>query len=250
MAPAEYYDDDLAYIHDAGFGDFARNAAAFVQRVLAAQGTAGGRIVELGCGSGITTRALVEAGFEIVGIDISASTIEIARRHVPEATFHVGSYVDFPIPPCQCVTAIGEVFNYLFDTGNSLTTLRRVCENIFKVLTPHGVLIFDVAGPERCRNLQKSFDEGRDWACLVELMRDEAAQQLSRRIVTFRQVGDVYRRHEEIHRQQLYEPAMIVDVLETLGYQVETLTSYGHSEFPAGLAGFIARKTVPDERPE
>ena len=36
MASDEFYDNDLAYIHDTGFGDFARSAAPFVQNTAEA----------------------------------------------------------------------------------------------------------------------------------------------------------------------------------------------------------------------
>src|SRR5437016_8095030 len=102
-------------------------------------------------------------------------------------------------PACRAVTALGEVFNCLFDPKNSLRTLRRVCKAVFDALTPNGLLIFDVAEPGRCRGLTQRFMEGEDWTCLVEYRQDVAKQQLTRRIASFRKVGDGYRRHEEDH---------------------------------------------------
>src|SRR5262249_13092662 len=116
---------------------------------------------------------------------------------VPEATFQVRSFVEFPVPACRAVTALGEVFNYLFDPKNSLRTLQRVCQGIFDALTPKGLLVFDMAEPGRCKGLTQTFMEGEDWTCLVEYGHDVARQQLTRRIVSFRKVGDAYRRHEE-----------------------------------------------------
>jgi hypothetical protein len=37
--------------------------------------------------------------------------------------------------------------------------------------------------------------EAEDWACLVEYRQDVARQQLTRRIVTFRKVGNTYLLH-------------------------------------------------------
>lgn len=50
---------------------------------------AGSRILELGCGTGLpTARQMIDAGHELVGVDLSQRMVELARRNVPEATIH------------------------------------------------------------------------------------------------------------------------------------------------------------------
>ncbi|MFE1175444.1 class I SAM-dependent DNA methyltransferase [Streptomyces sp. NPDC058773] len=50
---------------------------------------AGARVLDLGSGTGLpTARQLVEAGFEVVGVDLSRGMVDLARKHVPGATFH------------------------------------------------------------------------------------------------------------------------------------------------------------------
>lgn len=241
-ARGEYYDTDLAYIHDVGYSGFARGSAPGLLEQLRQAGIENGRVVDLGCGSGIWARELVDAGYDVVGVDLSEAMIEIARQRVPEAEFHVGSFLQFPIPPCRAVTALGEVFNYLFDADNSLRSLQKVCQNVFDAVSPGGLLIFDVAGPGRCRGQGQAFKEGKDWTCLVEYEHDESNQQLTRRIVTFRRIGDLYRRHEETHRQQLYDESSVVTMLESLGFQVRSVRKYGDHALADGVVGLVARK--------
>lgn len=140
------------------------------------------------------------------------------------------------------MTALGEVFNYLFDPRNSLASLRRICRSVYDSLAPGGVLIFDVAEPGRAKGRTQAFKEGDGWACLVELLHDVPKQQLLRRIVTFRKVGDAYRRHEETHRQQLHPGTSVAKMLRGIGFRVRTVRSYGEYQFPDKLVGFIARK--------
>jgi hypothetical protein len=168
--------------------------------------------------------------------------IELARQRVPESQFHVGSFIQFRVPPCRAVTALGEVFNYLFDPNNSLRTLRRVCQRVFDALTPKGLLVFDVAEPGRCKGLTQRFMEGEDWTCLVEIRHDVAKQRLTRRIVSFRKVGDSYRRHEESHTQQLYPGTKMAEMLRDTGFRVRQVRSYGKYSLPPGVVAFIARK--------
>jgi len=237
------YECDLAYVHDRGYGGFARGTAPGLLSLLQRNGIGDGPIVDLGCGSGIWAAKLVEAGHEVVGVDLSAAMIDIARQRVPQAEFHVGSCFQFEFPPCQAVTALGEVFNYLFDASNSLRSLRAVCRRVFEALTPNGLLIFDVAEPGRCRGLRQAFKEGEDWTCLVEFHHDASNQHLTRRIVTFRKVGDSYRRHEETHRQQLYRATEVARMLRNIGFRVRLVRRFGEHELPEAVAGIIARKT-------
>ncbi len=131
MTQAIAYASDLAYIHDTGFGDFARQSAPGLFALLAECQIASAQVVDLGCGSGIWATLLADRGYDVVGVDISAAMVEMAQRRVPEAQFHIASLYDFRLPECGAVTALGEVFNYLFDARNSLAALRRVCQNAF-----------------------------------------------------------------------------------------------------------------------
>ncbi|UVK49695.1 class I SAM-dependent methyltransferase (plasmid) [Mesorhizobium sp. AR02] len=49
----------------------------------------GSRVLDLGCGTGVpTARQLLDAGLEVVGVDLSAVMVKLAREHVQGATFH------------------------------------------------------------------------------------------------------------------------------------------------------------------
>ena len=242
MTHADAYQNDLAYIHDTGFGGFARGSAPGLLSLFRHNGITDGLVVDLGCGSGIWARALADSGYEAIGVDISPAMIELARQRVPEATFHVESFVEFQLPTCRAVTALGEVFNYLFDPKNSLRTLQRVCQRVFDALTPKGLLVFDVAEPGRCQGITQRFMEGEDWACLVEFKQDVARQQLIRRIVSFRKDGGTYRRHEETHRQQLYPGTKIADMLREIGFRVRLRRHYGNHRLSPGVIALVARK--------
>ncbi len=242
MTETPVYEEDLAFIHDRGFGRFARGSAPGLLELFHRHGITDGLVVDLGCGSGIWARALTEAGHAVVGVDLSPAMIELARRQAPRARFHVASFLDFPLPPCRAVTALGEVFNYLFDPNNSLRTLRQVCGRIFDALSPGGLLVFDVAVPGRCRRAMQRFWEEADWTCLVDYRPDRAGRRLTRRIISFRKLGDTYRRHEETHVQQLYPASRMAGMLRKVGFRVRMVRSYGSYALNPGVAGFVARK--------
>src|SRR5262245_36113658 len=107
----EAYREDLAYIHDAGFGRFARGAAELLLEELPRQGFERGLVVDVGCGSGILGEALAARGFEVLGIDLSAALIELARKRVPSGMFRVESLLTAQLPPCIAVAAVGQCVN-------------------------------------------------------------------------------------------------------------------------------------------
>ena len=139
-----WYKEDLAYIHDVGFSDFVLGSAPGILEILRSNGIREGLVVDLGCGSGQWARELVQVHYDVVGIDISEAVINIARRRVPEAEFRVASLFEDDIPPCNAVTAISEVLNYLFNPENELIRLFR---RVYDALAPEGIFVFDVAEP-------------------------------------------------------------------------------------------------------
>jgi SAM-dependent methyltransferase len=241
--PKEAYRDDLAYIHDAGFGGFATHAAPLVLELLAANGARQGQVVELGCGSGILAAALTEAGFDVLGFDISTAMVELARRRAPAADIRHGSFLEVTLPPCVLVAAIGEIFNYLFDKHNTTARLRKLFHSVYKALVPGGLFVFDAALVGRVpEGRRRAYTLGDDWACLFEAEEDFENRQLTRRITSFRKMGDAYHRDDETHRLRLYERGWILDELRSAGFRVRTIKAYGELAFPPGYQGFIARK--------
>ena len=242
MDSIEAYKDDLAYIHDVGFGDFARNSAPGLLELLSQNRLNGGLVVDLGSGSGIWARALSDAGYDVMGVDISPSMIAIARKHAPKARFQNESLLKVELPQCAAVTSIGECLNYLFDKSNRITELRRLFGRVYRALEPGGLFIFDIAEPGRGKGPRQKFREGDSWTVLLEVDEDKQTKRLTRRIVSFRRTGKVYRRDEEIHRLQLYGRGEVAKELRRVGFRVHTVGSYGAQQMIKGCVAFIARK--------
>ena len=240
---AGFYREDLAYIHDVGHADFALRSAPGILRILGENGIPDGLVVDLGCGSGLWARELLRAGYRVLGIDISEAMVEIAREKVPGAEFRVGSLFEASIPPCDAVTAVGEVLNYLFDRENEERGLERVFGRAYEALRPGGVFVFDVLGPGQVSGGRvRGFATGPDWAVLNEKEEDEEAGKMERRIVSFRKVGDLYRRTDEVHRVKLHGSDEIAADLRRAGFEVRTTRAYGDHPLGKNHAAFVARR--------
>jgi SAM-dependent methyltransferase len=183
---AEWYEEDLAFIHDVGHGDFALESAPGILEVLDRSKISEGLVVDLGCGSGLWARELTKAGYRVFGVDISQAMIDIARRRVPDAEFRVASLFELGVPPCGAVTALGEVLCYLFDPENDRKTLVQLFRGIYDALIPGGVFVFDVVEPGQVAQgtTVRGFSEGEGWAVLVEKAEDPERGTLSRWITS------------------------------------------------------------------
>lgn len=87
--------------------------SAELQLVIAENGIAPCRAIDLGCGSGANAVWLAQQGFEVVGVDFSPLAIERARERAAKANvtgqFHVADVL--ALPP------LGPPFQFFFDRG-------------------------------------------------------------------------------------------------------------------------------------
>jgi SAM-dependent methyltransferase len=233
-----FYPADLARIHDEGFGEFARAAA----REALTRLPGAGLVVELGCGSGISSALLSEAGYDVLGFDLSPAMLHIARSRVPRATFVQGSIWDAKIPACAGVTAFGEVVNYAADERAGAERLPALFTRVYQALSPGGLFLFDFATPGRGaqRTDGPHVAEGEDWRIESETSEDPAAQTLERRMT----IDAGGQRRTETHFLRLYDPVWVQKCLEGPGFRSEALDRYSDFGFWPGYAAFAAVKPV------
>jgi SAM-dependent methyltransferase len=239
------YSTDLAYIHDAGFSDFARRAAPELIRLLRGHGIGRSRvsqraptIVEVGCGSGILARHLVDAGYDVIGVDASPAMIRLARARVPEARFRVASLSVTRIPPCDAVIAIGEVVSCV----SRFAAVRRFFNAAGRAVKGNGLFLFDFMESAVGRTYPPKSRGGHDWAIVAQADVDRAGRVLTRRLTMFRKVRGEYRRSREIHRLRLHHRRQVATALTAAGFVADMRRSYGACRLLAGDVAVIARR--------
>jgi len=238
MGSRTYYEEDLAWVHQAGFGDLAERSAPGVLALLERSGISpGASVLDVGCGGGQLARALVNAGYRVLGLDASPAMVELARSHAPGARFEVGSLpggAPGGLPVSDAVVSTGHVLNYLAATADIAAALRTMAAAV----RPGGVLALDL--------MTEAFARGRtgpggpvriedDWAIVVRDSRP-GPRQLRRRITVFRRVGDAWRRHDEEHENLTFEVAEALSILEASGISAEERASFGDAPGLDGLA--------------
>lgn len=236
------YQEDLAFIHDTGFTKILIDNAPTVLSIMRKNGIKKGHVVDIGCGSGTWAKILINNGYNVSGIDISSAMIQIAKSKAPKANFIVNSFLNYEIPKCEVVTAFGEIFNYLFDKKNNLMKLTKFFENAYKSLCSNGIFIFDIAEPGRGDGPKQSFTDGGDWTVLVNIEENKKTNRLSRNIISYRKINDLYRRSEEKHILQLYKSSEISKILRKIGFKVKIDKKFGKHPLPKGWVTLVAKK--------
>jgi len=241
------YGEDLAYVHHVGFTQALRHAVPHLLSTLRQHGVTSGTVVDLGCGSGVWTRALTNAGYRVTGVDASLAMLRLARREAPRAAFHQASLFQAAIPPCAAVTAVGECLNY--DAGGDGVTTRQrlvdeLLQRVFRQLRPGGLFVFDIHARTSAPGMRrrKVFRAGRDWSIFHEARINGTGTRLLRYIRVSRRLGMRIRSGAEVHVLHLYDPAKLVSMMERAGFQVRTVDGYGSVPLLPGRVGFVARK--------
>jgi SAM-dependent methyltransferase len=231
------YSADLAYVHDAAFGDLARRAAPEIVRLLRDRGIRRGHIVEVGCGSGIAAACFVARGYAVTGVDVSPAMIRLARVNAPKARFRVASIERLHPPPCDAVVAIGEIVSY---APGGLPALQPFFARVGKALRPGGVLVFDFIESAASRTFAAKSFGGADWALAARATFDDARKVLTRRIIVVRTTGRRVRHATEIHQARVYGRAEMRRAVEKAGFSVTVSRSYGRYRLITGDAAVIA----------
>ena len=124
------YQCDLAYVQAAAFGAFARGAASEIVRQLRCSSTQIRRVMDVGCGAGPLAEALIQAGFDVTGVDTSVELLELACANAPTAHFVHASAYHIQIGAHDAVVALGEPLTYHDDAANADDVVSRFFQRV------------------------------------------------------------------------------------------------------------------------
>jgi SAM-dependent methyltransferase len=113
---------------------------ATVEEVLGRLGIGlGGRVLDVGCGSGWTTLLLAEAGYRPLGMDLVPANVEVARSRAQRwgsvAEFEEADMDDFALEGRFSAALV-------FDALHHSTRQRQVVANVAQHLEPGGWAVF------------------------------------------------------------------------------------------------------------
>lgn len=114
-------------------------------RILA-EHARGRRALDFGCGTGRSTRFLRSCGFDVIGVDISAAMVALARQRDPGGDYRVIEDGDFSSLPVRGFDLVQSAFT--FDNVPGWEHRTRLLRGLGDVLCGDGVLVNIVSTPE------------------------------------------------------------------------------------------------------
>jgi SAM-dependent methyltransferase len=237
-----YYRRDLALVHHLGYGFHADGCAPGILALLEEVRERDGLVLELGCGSGLLTRHLVDAGHRVVATDSSPPMLELARDHAPgvEDVFQL-TLPDDPIPPADAIVSVGHVINYLPDEA----AIDRAMVAIAEALRPDGVVALDVCDLEWGETRRGAPAFGRatdDWAIVTEFDVPSPDRFVRWMAIFVRDDDGTWRRDDERHDNVLIDTSVVPALLAEHGVEAIVGRSFGTEQLPTGLRTIIGRR--------
>jgi SAM-dependent methyltransferase len=244
MPPSDpYYRPDLARIHHEGFAFHADGAAPGIIELLEPVRASGGLVLEVGCGSGLLTRHLVDAGLRVIATDASPAMLELAREVAPGAeAIERLTLPDDPVPPADAIVSVGHALNYLPDEAS----IDRAMVAIAGALRPGGVLAIDLCDL-RYAEARGDAPSNKgwvtdDWALVTEFSTPTPARFVRQMAIFTRNDDGSWRRDDERHDNVLIEVSRVPALLAEHGVDVTLGTRFGAYTLPEGLFSVVGTK--------
>jgi SAM-dependent methyltransferase len=238
-----YYRADLALVHHLGFGFHADDCAPGILELLAPVRERDGLVVELGCGSGLLTRYLVDAGHRVIATDASPAMLDLARAYAAGAQ-EIRELVlpDDPIPQADAIVSIGHVLSYLPDPE----AIDRALVAIAGALRPGGLLAIDLCDltyAEAMPGFPINARVADGWAIITERSTPSPDRFVRQMAVFTRNEDGSWRRDDERHVNVLIDTARVRPLLAEHGVRATIGDSFGGGvELFRGLHTIIGHK--------
>jgi SAM-dependent methyltransferase len=194
-------------------------------RIVSCHHPSARRILDLGCGVGRHTGRLLLRGYEVIGLDISAPVLEVARSTYPSGIFVLGDFRDFSLRArFDVVVIMWTTFNYL---GRE-SEVRSFYASARRHLLRGGILVIDVANYQSAvpRDNYNRVTESDEHIIRVDVRKKMVAQH---RVATYtyelqdRSAGSVTRYVD----QEIARAYGLRDLVNGAGRRFDLIGQYG-----------------------
>ena len=181
------------------------------------------RGIDVGCGTGIFTRKLKKAGYDVVGVDLSNEMIMVADEETARQNLRINYQIQDvknlkTFEKVGFITAVNDVFNY-FESKH----LQKAFSAVSKCLEKGGAFIFDISTEYKLEKIlgENLFgDDGEDLSYIWVSEYNKESKTLDMNLSFFEKEGDLYRRFDENQTQYAHSILDIKSALELAGFNV------------------------------
>lgn len=204
-----------------------------------------GKILDLGCGTGEFIWRFLRDGYEVVGIDISESMLNVARNKLDKRGYG-GKYELFKEDiikynhneKVDYIVCNFDTVNY-FENEDNFEKFVQVCKNNLK---NNGLLIFDVVTEDIFEEIFENdifLDEEEEYTSIWRHEKLSEKRHLVEIDLFIREnMGEnLFRKYNDKQYKYIYDLNWIVDIVRENGFEIVDSASNG--EFGEGRIFFI-----------
>ncbi len=184
-------------------------------------------VLDLGCGTGTLTELLADAGYDMLGIDLSPDMLQIAMEKQAESEHDI-MYLCQDMRELELYSTVGTVvcicdsINYVLEEEEVIETFKRVNNYLY----PKGLFIFDFNTDYKYREVigDSTIAENReDCSFIWENYYDEESH-INEYDLTFfvreEEEEDIFLRFRETHFQRGYTLAEMHSFIKAAGLEL------------------------------
>ncbi|MEH7236095.1 class I SAM-dependent DNA methyltransferase [Bacillus sp. JJ1562] len=187
------------------------------------------RVLDIGCGTGEIAIRLAQAGFEVVGVDLSEDMLAVANHKAMEAGVKVEFYQQNMVEisgfdPFDVILIFCDSLNYLYTEEE----VQKTFKNAYQLLKEDGLFLFDIHsvykmdtvfmnGPFVSVDDEVSFI----WNCFSGEHPYSVEHELS--FFVKNQHNEDYTRFDEFHEQRTFPIETYQNWLELTGFNVQEI---------------------------
>ena len=182
-------------------------------------------VVDLGCGTGTLTELMYQKGYDMIGVDLSESMLNMAMKKKEISGSEI-LYLLQDMRKLDLYSTVGTVYsvcdsvNYILEEDELLQVFSLVNNYLF----PGGVFIFDFNTDYKYREVigDTVIAENREDCSFIWENYYDPEEELNEYDVTIfvREQGEMFRRFTETHFQRGYTPETMAGLVERAGLEV------------------------------
>lgn len=243
---------DLMYEHYYPIPNFARSDIPFWLEIA---GEYGDPILELSCGTGRIAVPLAEQGFQVTGIDIADSMLEVARGKSSQVEWIEADIQNFDLAKrfSLIILPVNGIWHLL-----NIEAVEACFSSVKKHLKPGGKFILDTFNPchkasldvlsDPRRNLHSIYPDpdGKGTVVVTSSNQLDLTEQIYQMKLFFQLAGEEKEQVEEM-TYRLYFPQELEILLKYNGFQIENkFGAYDRSPFSSASFQQILVCSVKD----
>ena len=204
--------EDFALVYDTFMDETPYDAwCERVTGILKRHGIEDGLVLDLGCGTGSMTERLAQAGYDMIGVDLSGRMLDIALKKREKSGLDIlylqQDMREFELyGTVRAVVCLCDSLNYLLEEEELKETFRLVNN----YLDPDGLFLFDFNTVYKYGTVigDSTIAENRDDCSFIweNYFEEESGLNEYDLTIFLREQGELFRRFTETHVQRGYTP--------------------------------------------